>query len=76
MSKRVLHILALSLLALSVFPRLAHACECASIPWQKQVALSDAIFVGRVVEAQPLDYVVLEEPRQRFTITRPSRTVA
>lgn len=65
MTKRVLQILAFSLLAFSVFPRLAYACNCARIAWQEQVALSDAIFVGRVVEARPLDYVVLEV-RERF----------
>lgn len=60
MIKRSWQILALSLLGLSVLPSLAHACQCARLSWQEQVALSDAIFVGRVIEAQPLRYVVLQ----------------
>jgi hypothetical protein len=65
MTRTAWAILVFVLLVLSVFPRLAHACSCGRVPWQQQVALSDVIFVGRVLEARSLAYVVLEV-REKF----------
>jgi len=52
--------IAVSLFGLGAQPRAAQACDCKRLSWQEQVASSDAVFLGRVVEVRTLAYVVLE----------------
>jgi hypothetical protein len=53
-------IVMLSVFALFALPRTADACDCARSSWQQRLDSSDVIFVGRVVQSQPLQYVELE----------------
>ena len=49
----------LGAVALVAFPRVADACSCVRDPSVARSA-SDVIFVGRVVQSQPLSFVELE----------------
>ncbi len=62
---RLLQHAVVTLFALSLSSGSAQACQCNDSPWQKRVAMSDAIFLARVVRAQPLAYVDLEV-KERF----------
>jgi hypothetical protein len=42
------------------FPRAAHACSCEHLSPERQLAMADAVFVGRVVGSQPLAWVDLQ----------------
>lgn len=57
---RHLLIVVLGLLGLTIFPAIAEACSCGRLSWQERLASSDSIFLGRVVDAQPLQYVEME----------------
>jgi hypothetical protein len=60
--KRQLQMLVLSALGLFALPRTAHACDCVRgrvLP-PVQFGPSDVVFLGRVVQSQPLAYVEFE----------------
>ena len=76
--KRQLQMLVLSALGLFALPRTAHACDCVRgrvLP-PVQFGPSDVVFLGRVVQSQPLTYVefeVLEADPRRITKLRVHR---
>jgi hypothetical protein len=60
--KKQLQVLVLSALGLFALPRTADACDCARgrvLP-PAQFGPSDVVFLGRVVQSQPLAYVEFE----------------
>ena len=60
MVQRQLQIAVLSSLGLVAFPHVADACDCGRNPRPARLTSSDVIFVGRVVQSQPLAFVELE----------------
>jgi len=51
----------LVVLGLVAFPRAAAACSCVrNLSWQQRLAMSDAVFVARVVGSQRLEWVDLQ----------------
>ena len=55
-----LQIIAFSLIGVGFFPHTAAACSCAPLSAPEQFSLSDVVFLGRVVDARPLAYVLVE----------------
>jgi len=60
MTLKGLRVVMLGAVGLVVFPRAAAACSCERLSPQRQLAMADAVFVGRVVGSQPLAWVDLE----------------
>jgi hypothetical protein len=58
--QRLLQMVALSAFGLFALPRVATACDCASVSPPAHFGPRDVVFVGRVVQSQPLKYVELE----------------
>jgi hypothetical protein len=50
----------LGVLGLAAFPRAAAACSCERLSSQQQLAMADAVFIGRIVGSQPLAWVDLQ----------------
>ena len=60
--KKLLHLFVLSALGLFALPRTADACDCVRgrvLP-PVQFGPSDVVFLGRVVQSQPLAYIEFE----------------
>jgi hypothetical protein len=60
MTRQYLFVVMLVVLGLVAFPRAAAACSCERLAPQQQLAMADAVFVGRVVGSQPLAWVDLQ----------------
>jgi len=58
--KKPLQMLVLGALGLLALPRIADGCDCVRVPPPVQFGPRDVVFVGRVLESKPLEYVEIE----------------